>query len=49
MNKTKILLLDKAASENEEIVQNSLKDLSSFMTIIFIAHRLWAIQAGDKI
>jgi len=49
----KILILDEATSEldsqSESVIQNSLRDLRSRMTIIIVAHRLSTVKAADKI
>ena len=53
IKKPKILLFDEATSaldkKNEEIVQQSLKELSKDMTVIIVAHRLSTIQSANEI
>ncbi|MBI3601348.1 MAG: ABC transporter ATP-binding protein [Candidatus Omnitrophica bacterium] len=48
-----ILILDEATSEldseSEAVIQNTLKEMRSQMTIIIIAHRLSTVKAADKI
>jgi len=48
-----ILILDEATSEldseSETVIQNTLKEMRSKMTIIIVAHRISTVKAADKI
>ncbi|MGB9980270.1 ABC transporter ATP-binding protein [Methanobacterium sp.] len=53
LSKPSLLILDEATSnldlENEELIQDSIKELHGKMTILIIAHRLSAIKKADNI
>jgi len=53
IRKPQILILDEATSsldtKSEKLIQNSLENISKFITIVVIAHRLSTVRLADKI